>query len=57
LQQLVGILEKILEFVTLCTEGLYGELGSHLDASHGRIFRHIADLIDLDARFAGEGGF
>jgi hypothetical protein len=57
LQQLVGILEKILEFVTLRTEGLYRELGSHLDAGHGRIFRHIADLIDLDACLTGERGF
>lgn len=57
LQQLVGVLEKILEFVTLRTEGLYGKLGGHFDASYGRIFRHIADLIDLDACFTGECSF
>jgi bifunctional pyridoxal-dependent enzyme with beta-cystathionase and maltose regulon repressor activities len=29
-------------------------LRGHLDPRHGRIFSDVADLVDLDARFAGE---
>jgi hypothetical protein len=32
-------------------------LRGHLDARYGRIFRHVANLVDLDAGFTGERGF
>jgi hypothetical protein len=32
-------------------------LRGHLDPRHGRIFRDVANLVDLDARFTGERGF
>jgi hypothetical protein len=32
-------------------------LRGHLDSRHGRVFRDIANLVDLDARFTGERGF
>jgi hypothetical protein len=32
-------------------------LRGHLDSRHGRIFRHIANLVNFDACFTGEGGF
>jgi hypothetical protein len=57
LQELVGVFEEILEFVALSTESLGGELRGHLDSRHGRIFRNIANLVDLDAGFTGERGF
>jgi len=57
LQELVRVFEEVFELVALGAEGLRGELRSHLDTCHGRIFRNIANLIDLDARFTGERGF
>src|SRR5713226_4955857 len=37
-------------------ESFRRELRGHFDSSNGRIFRDIADLVDLDARFSGERG-
>jgi hypothetical protein len=41
----------------LSAESLRGKLRGHLDSRHGGIFRDIANLVDLDARFTGERGF
>jgi hypothetical protein len=57
LQQTVGILEEILELVALRAESFSGELRRNLDARDGRIFRHIANFVDLDACLARERGF
>jgi hypothetical protein len=40
----------------LGAECLRGKLRGHLDPSHGRIFRHVANLVDLDAGLTGERG-
>jgi hypothetical protein len=32
-------------------------LRGHLDSRHRRVFRNVANLVDLDAGFAGERGF
>jgi hypothetical protein len=57
LQEFVGVFKEIFELVALCAESLRGELRGHLDARDRRIFRDVADLVDLDARFARERGF
>jgi len=57
LEELVRVFEEIPELVALGAEGLRSKLRGHLDPGHGRIFRDIANLVDLDTRFTGEGGF
>jgi hypothetical protein len=57
LQELVGVFEEILELVTLGAESFCGKLRGHFDSRHGGIFGDIANLVDLDARFTGEGRF
>jgi len=57
LQHLVRIFEEVSEFVALRPEHLCRQLRGNLDACHGRIFRHVADLIDLDAGLSRQRGF
>jgi hypothetical protein len=57
LQELVRVFEEILKLVALCAESFGCQLRGHLDSRDGRIFRDIANLVDLDARFTGECGF
>jgi hypothetical protein len=57
LQELVGVLKEILELVTLGAERFGSELCRHFDPGNGRIFRHVTNLVDLDAGFTGERGF
>jgi hypothetical protein len=57
LEELVGVFEKILELVALGAESFRCQLRGHLNSRHGRIFRDVANLVDLDARFTGECGF
>jgi hypothetical protein len=52
LQQFVWIFEEIPELVALRAEHFLCQLRRHFDARNGRILRHIADLVDLDARFS-----
>jgi hypothetical protein len=54
LQQLIGIFEEVPELFALCAEGFGGELRRYFDSRYGRVFRHITNLIDLDAGFTGE---
>ncbi|HEX9456850.1 MAG TPA: hypothetical protein VF935_04395, partial [Candidatus Acidoferrum sp.] len=49
LQHLVRVFEEVSEFVALRPEHFCRQLCGNLDACHRRIFRHVADLIDLDA--------
>jgi hypothetical protein len=56
LEQLVGILKKVPELVALRAERLSRELRGNLDSGHGRIFRHVANFVDLNARLACERG-
>jgi hypothetical protein len=57
LQEFVRVLEEISELVSLGAERLRCQLRRHLDSRHGRIFRDIANLVDLDARFTRERRF
>jgi len=57
LQELIGVFEEIPELVALGAEGLRSKLRGHLNASHGRIFRDITNLVYLDARFTRQRGF
>jgi hypothetical protein len=57
LEHLVGVFEEILEFVSGRSEYFLRQLRRHLDARHRRIFRDVADFIDLDARLASQRGF
>jgi hypothetical protein len=54
LQEFVGIFKEVFELVALGAESLRGKLRGHLDPRHGRIFRDVAYLVDLDARFTSE---
>jgi hypothetical protein len=56
LQQLVRIFEEILEFVAVRAQHFLRQLRRHLDSRHGRIFRHVANLIHLDAGFSRKRG-
>jgi hypothetical protein len=56
LQHLIGIFEEVAVLVSLRAKRFRGELRGHLDTSHGRIFRDVANLVYLDAGFAGERG-
>jgi hypothetical protein len=53
LEKSVRVIKKILEFVTVRTKRFCGKLRGHFDASHGRIFRDVADFIHLNAGFSG----
>jgi hypothetical protein len=57
LQHLVWVFEEILEFVTRRAEHFLRQLRRHLDARDRRIFRNVADFIDLDARLSRQRGF
>ena len=57
MQQLVRVFEEILKLVALGAESFRCELRGHLNSRHGRIFRDVANFVDLDARFTGEGRF
>jgi hypothetical protein len=57
LQHLVGIFKKVAELVAVRAQCFRGELRGNLDSSDGRIFRDVANLVYLDAVFAGERGF
>src|SRR6202011_682375 len=49
LQQFIGIVEEVPEFVALRTQNLRGEVRGHLDSCHRGIFRHVANFVDPDA--------
>src|SRR2546426_200064 len=57
LQHLVWVFEEVSEFVALRPEHFCRQLCGNLDACHRRIFRHVADLIDLDAGLSRQRGF
>jgi hypothetical protein len=52
LQKLVGIFEDVTQPVALSAQSLGGKLRSHLDAGHGAVFRHKANLVNSNAGFA-----
>jgi hypothetical protein len=56
LQQFVRIFEEIFEFVAVRTQHLLRQLRRYLDPRHGRIFRHVPNLIHLDAGFSCQSG-
>jgi hypothetical protein len=56
LQQLVRIFKEIFEFVALRAQHFLCQLRRHLDPGHGRIFRHVADFIHLDAGLSCQRG-
>jgi hypothetical protein len=56
LQHLIGIFEEVAVLVSMRTKRLRSELRGHLNPSHGRIFRDVANLVHLDAGIAGERG-
>src|SRR2546425_1017373 len=57
LQHLVRVFEEVSEFVALRPEHFCRQLRGNLDACHRRIFRHVADLINLDAGLPRQRGF
>jgi hypothetical protein len=57
LQHLVGIFEEVFELIALGAQRLGGELRRDLDSRHGGILSDVANLVDLDAGFAGQRGF
>ncbi len=57
LQHFVGVFKKVAELVAVCAKRFRGELRSNFDSRDGRIFRHITNLVHLDAGFTGERGF
>jgi len=57
LQHFVGVFEEIFELISGCAQYFLGELRRHFDARDRRVFRHVANLIHLDAGFAGERRF
>jgi hypothetical protein len=57
LQELIGVFEEIPELVALRAQSFGGELCRNLNPRHGRVFRNITNLVDLDARFTGKRGF
>ncbi len=56
LQQLVRVFKKISEFTALRAQRFRRQLRRHLDSRHRRIFRHVANLIHLDASVATQRG-
>jgi hypothetical protein len=56
LQHFVGIFKEVAELVAVRAQSFRRELRGNLDSSDGRIFRDIANLVHLDAGFAGERG-
>jgi hypothetical protein len=56
LQHLIGIFKEVAVLLSLRAERFRCELRGHLDSSHGRVFRDVANLVHLDAGFAGERG-
>jgi hypothetical protein len=56
LQHLIGIFKEVAVLVSVRAKRFRRELRGHLDPSHGRIFRDVANLVDLDAGFAGKRG-
>jgi hypothetical protein len=56
LQQFVGIFKEIAKLVALCAQHFRGQLRGNFDSCDGGVFRHVADLIHLDAGVAGERG-
>jgi hypothetical protein len=57
LEEFIGVFKEIFELVALSAESLRSKLRGHLDPRHGRILRDVANLVDLDTRFARERGF
>jgi hypothetical protein len=57
LQEFVGIFEEILKLLTLRAECFRGELRRYLDSGDGRVFRNVANFVDLDAGFTSQRGF
>jgi hypothetical protein len=57
LQHLVGVVEEVSILVARCAKNFLRQLRRHLDPRHRRIFRHVADLIDLDAGLSRQRGF
>jgi len=57
LQEFVGVIKKIFEFVALRSENFCSELRCNFYAGNRRIFCDIADFVDLDAGFTGKCGF
>jgi hypothetical protein len=57
LQHLVRVFEEVLKFVSRRSQHLLGKLRRHLDPRHGRIFRHVANFIHLDAGVSRQRGF
>jgi hypothetical protein len=54
LQHFVRVFEEFAELVALRTQRFRGQLRRHFDSRHRRIFRHVANLVHLDARFASQ---
>jgi hypothetical protein len=57
LQHLVRVFEEVSKFVARCAEHFLRKLRGNLDARHRRIFRNVADFIDLDARIPRQRAF
>jgi hypothetical protein len=56
LQKLVRIFEEIFEFVAVRAQHFLRQLRRHLDSRHRRIFRHVPNLVHLDAGFSRQRG-
>jgi hypothetical protein len=56
LQHLLRIFKYVAVFFSRAAQHLRGQLRGNLDASHGTIFRNVANLVDPDARFASQRG-
>jgi hypothetical protein len=57
LQQPVGIIQKIFEFVALRAQYLGCQICGNLRAGNRRILRDIANLVDLDSNFSRQSQF
>ncbi|PYT45340.1 MAG: hypothetical protein DMG47_08635 [Acidobacteria bacterium] len=57
LEHFVRVFKEILKFVARRPQHFLRELRRNLDARHGRIFRHVADFIHLDAGVPRQRGF
>jgi hypothetical protein len=55
LQQLLGIFQHVPNAIRGPAQKLAGQLCRYLDPCDRRVFGHVANLIDADARIAGKG--
>jgi hypothetical protein len=56
LQHLVGVFKEFPEFVALRAQRFRRQLRRHFDSRHGRVFRHVANLVHLDTGVAAQSG-